>query len=203
MRIAFLDGGTYYHHATFNDPRFNAYFCRNIYGPDLAHSDLSDIDCLYVASRQDPRHLIAARQQLLDFLAAGKLLVVMGDNRAQDWVPGVTWQATPINFWWWLTPGADSGLRVTTPDHGMFRYLELADATWHHHGILQPPPGAVSLVDSDEGGSLLYDDAGTTAGRLIVTSLDPCYHHGSYFMPATTRFLAGFLKWLAEGAPVR
>ena len=35
----------------------------------------------------------------------------------------------------------------------------------------------------------------TTAGRLIVSTLDPFYHHGSNFMPATTRFLDGFLPW--------
>lgn len=28
---------------------------------------------------------------------------------------------------------------------------------------------------------------------MIVTSLDPVYHHGSRFMPATTRFLDRFL----------
>lgn len=29
------------------------------------------------------------------------------------------------------------------------------------------------------------------------TSLDPMYHFGSYFMPATERFLDGLLPWLA------
>ena len=31
--------------------------------------------------------------------------------------------------------------------------------------------------------------------RLIVSTLDPFYHHGSNFMPATTKFLDGFLPW--------
>ena len=44
--------------------------------------------------------------------------------------------------------------------------------------------------------ALLYVDEVTTPGRMIVTSLDPCYHHGSHFMPATTRFLAAFLPAL-------
>jgi len=28
--------------------------------------------------------------------------------------------------------------------------------------------------------------------------LDPFFHHGTYFMPAATRFLDGFLPWLRE-----
>jgi len=38
----------------------------------------------------------------------------------------------------------------------------------------------------------------TTGGQMILTTLDPFYHHGSHFMPATTRFLDGFLPWLRE-----
>lgn len=200
MRIAFIDGGTYYHHATFNDPELRGNFAASIYAPELPDTDLLAYDCLYVASRQDPEGLCAARAQFEDFLAAGRTLVVMGDNAAQDWAPGVSWTSTPVNFWWWLTPGADSGLRLAAPEHGLFRHIGLAEATWHRHGILKPPPGAVSLIDAVEGGSVLYDDRVSTPGRLIVTTLDPCYHHGSYFMPATTRFLHGFLPWLAQGA---
>ena len=58
------------------------------------------------------------------------------------------------------------------------------------------PEGATSLIDVAGTGSVLYDDCATTPGRMIVTALDPMYHHGSHFMPATTRFLDGFLPWL-------
>jgi hypothetical protein len=81
--------------------------------------------------------------------------------------------------------------------------MTLADATWHFHGYFAPPPGARSLIDLVGGGSILYDDTESYGGRAIVTSLDPFYHHGSHFMPATTRFLDRFLSWLAGelGAP--
>lgn len=72
----------------------------------------------------------------------------------------------------------------------------LGDMTWHHHGHFTPAPGAVSLVDHVDGGSIFYDDRVSTRGRMLVTSLDPFYHHGSHFMPTTTRFLDGFLPWL-------
>ncbi len=201
MRIAFIDGGTYYHHATRNDPALAGYFSATIYAPELAATDLDAFDCLYVASRQDPADLIAAKACFDAFLAAGKTLVVMGDNEAQEWVPGVSWKAAPVNFWWWLTPGADSGLRLAAPQHGLFQHLTLADATWHRHGVLSLPEGAQSLVDTVEGDSVLYDDTVSSGGRIIVSTLDPCYHHGSCFMPSTTRFLQGMLPWLCAGAP--
>ena len=196
MSIAFIDGGTYYHHATCNDPEFSRYFAANIYAPELADTDLDAFDCLYVASRQDPEYLRRAWPRLEAFLAAGKTLVVMGDNRAEDWVPGVRWESTPVNFWWWLTPGADSGLRLAAPDHPLVEAVGLEAFTWHRHGHLYPPAGAVSLVDTVDGGSVFYDDRVSTPGRLLVSTLDPCYHHGSRFMPSTTRFLRGFLPWL-------
>lgn len=200
MRIAFVDGGTYYHHATFHDPQLRGYFAANLYAPELPQADLSAFDCLYVASRQNPVDLIAARAAIADFLAAGKLVVAFGESHSELWLPGVQWRPCETNFWWWLEPGADSGLRLGDGRHGLFAHIDLQAATWHRHGVLQPPPGAVSLVDTVDGGSILYDDAVSSPGRMIVTTLDPCYHHGSYFMPATTRFLHGFLPWLAAGA---
>ncbi|AZG16365.1 MULTISPECIES: hypothetical protein [Cupriavidus] len=201
MRIAFVDGGTYYHHATFNDPALRGYFDANVYAPDLPQADLAPFDCLYVASRQNPADLVAARPAIDAFLAAGKLVVALGECRADLWLDGVQWRPTVTNFWWWLEPDADSGLRVGDPGHGLFRRMRLADATWHRHGDLLTPPGAVSVVDTVDGRSVLYDDAATGPGRRIVATLDPCYHHGSYFMPAASRFLHHFLPWLKDGAP--
>ena len=197
MRIALIDGGTYYHHRTLHDPELRDYFATGIYAPDLATARLDDYDCLYIGSRQDADDLRVAAPNMLRFLDSGGTLVITSDVEAETWAPGVRWRATPVNFWWWLEPGADSGLRMAAPDHSLFRAVPLADATWHHHGVLTPPPGASSLIDSDDGGSILYDDQVSTRGRMLVTTLDPCFHHGNYFMPATTRFLHGFLPWLA------
>lgn len=200
MRIAFVDGGTYYHHATYNDPELKPFFDRNIYVLDLPDADLSEVDCLYIASRQNPADLIAARNRIADFLAEGKTVIALGESHCEQWLKGVEWTPGMTNFWWWLTPGEDSGLRMSTPEHDLFRYISLDDATWHRHGTLIVPEGAVSLIDAVEGGSVLYDDSSSGPGRRIVSTLDPCYHHGSYFMPSTTRFLKGFLPWLKQGA---
>lgn len=50
-----------------------------------------------------------------------------------------------------------------------------------------------------DGGSLMYVDKVSTNGTWIVTTLDPDFHFGSYFMPATEHFLMGFIPWLASG----
>lgn len=200
MRIAFIDGGTYYHHATYNDPQFREFFDCNIYAPELPQADLSDVDCLYIASRQNPVDLIAAKETIQAFLAEGKMVVAFGESRADEWLDNIDWTPCETNFWWWLEENADSGLRVGAAEHGLFKHLSLNDATWHRHGELVTPTGATSIVDTVDGKSVIYDDSVSTNGRVIVSTLDPCYHHGSYFMPATTRFLQGFLPWLKAGA---
>lgn len=112
-------------------------------------------------------------------------------------LPGVRWEHRPTNFWWWLEPGADLGLHSPTPDHPLFDHLEIRDCTWHYHGVLDPPAGAQVLVALPTGEALLYVDEVSTAGTLVVATLDPLSHYGGHFMPATERFLDGFLPWAA------
>ncbi|MFY3649497.1 hypothetical protein ACOTEO_05350 [Achromobacter xylosoxidans] len=194
--IAALDAGTYYHHRTFHTPELTPYLDRFIYLPELDDAALADCDALIVSCRTHPDLLVPHRARFARFLASGRTLVAMGETGSHRWLDGVHWTDCEVNFWWWKTPGADSGLRLAQPAHPLFSHLTLADATWHQHGTFTPPPGAVSLIDKAGAGSVLYEDRHSTAGRLIVTSLDPMYHHGSYFMPAASRFLRGFLPWL-------
>lgn len=199
--IAALDAGTYYHHRTFHTPELTPYLDRFIYLPELDDAALADCDALIVSCRTHPDLLVPHRARFARFLASGRTLVAMGETGSHRWLDGVHWTDCEVNFWWWTTPGADSGLRLAQPAHPLFSHLTLADATWHQHGTFTPPPGAVSLIDKAGAGSVLYEDRHSTAGRLIVTSLDPMYHHGSYFMPAASRFLRGFLPWLKASTP--
>ena len=114
------------------------------------------------------------------------------------WLPSIRFTSVPANWWWWLEPGASLGLSITDPRHPLFARIGANDIAWHLHGVFAPPDGARSLIDDAEGRSVLYLDEVTTKGRMLVTSLDPFYHHGSHFMPAATRFLDGFLPWLKE-----
>jgi hypothetical protein len=202
MSLAILDGGAFYHHAAIHGPRYRDLFDRTIYMPDLTPEHLEGVKWLIVPDRINPDLLRARREILLDVAERGGTLVVLGENQAETWVPGVSWTARPTNFWWWLEPGAMPVNRLVSPDHEFFEAVPFTDTIWHFHGVLEPPPHAQTLIDvppdaegRDAGGALLYDDRSTTAGRLIVSTLDPFYHHGSNFMPATTRFLDGFLPW--------
>lgn len=202
MTLAILDGGTSYHHDALHGPRYAGAFDRIVYAPELSRADLADVSILVVPDRINPDILRRKRDLFAEHLDAGRTLVVFGETEAQTWAPGVRWSARPTNFWWWLEPDARPEQVLVAPDHELFRAVPFADTIWHYHGILHPPHGAEILIavppdpaGRDAGGALLYDDRATTPGRLIVTTLDPFYHHGSHFMPATTRFLDGFLPW--------
>lgn len=194
-RIAALDSGTYYHHRTLYEPRYCDVFDTLIYTRDLEKVALFDFDVVIVSCRTDPSVLIPRRQQFRSYLDGGGTLVAMGSTGQQAWLPNVSWHDTPTNFWWWKE-GGSLDLHVTAPDHPLFQHITLDDATWHYHGYFDVPDKAQSLIDAGRLGSVLYDDHASTPGRMIITSLDPMYHHGSHFMPATTRFLDGFLPYL-------
>jgi hypothetical protein len=190
-------GGASYHHRAINHPKYRDFFSRSIYLPDLERSDLADLDGLLIPARLHRRLLLSARPKLEEFLQRGKTVIALGEQPIL-YLPGVRWEHRPTNFWWWREPGARSGLVLASPEHSLFRYITLEDATWHYHGVFCPPPGAQTLISTEDGGAVLYLDEASTPGTMVVTSLDPIYHFGSYFMPATERFLDGFLPWATE-----
>lgn len=196
MSIAVIDGGTYYHHRALYGDRYQGYFAEMIYARDLAHTPLDNFAAVVLPDRLHPDPLIAASERITQYLAGGGTVVAFGESQAERWLPGVTWSYRPTNFWWWKTPGASLGLYAAAPEHPLFQHISLADATWHYHGVLAPPLGATPIIGVVGDGMLLYEDTVSTSGRLVVSSLDPFYHYGSHFMPATGRFLDGFLKWV-------
>lgn len=203
-----VHGGAAYHLAALERPPFAPFFDRIVHARELSDSDLDQAAILVVACRTNAAHLLRRREALSRFLEKGRTIVAMGETNPEAWSPSpVRFTPQPVNYWWWLTPGASLGLSVAAPDHPLFRALTLNDCVWHHHGVFEPPAGAVTLLRDDAtGGAVLYEDRVTTPGRLLVMSLDPFYHHGCSFMPATTRFLGRFLPWLKgeaamEGTP--
>ena len=198
-------GGSAAHHRALHEPKYATWLAGTIYLPDVPDTDLSDHDVVIVPERLHAGKLHAARPRLMEALEAGRTVVVFGEQSVygehpREWLPGIDWTPTPTNYWWWLDPHATSGLHAHLPDHDLWRHLTLEDATWHHHGVLRPPAGAELLITHDDGGAVLYVDRVSAPGTLVVATLDPMSHFGSYFMPATERFLDGFLPWLAEGA---
>jgi hypothetical protein len=200
-RVAALDAGTSYHAVALGG-RYAPLIDVRLYVPELARHDLAAFAAVIVTCRTPPDLLVEHGARLRGYLAGGGMLVVMGETAPDRWLPGVRLTPCETDWWWWLEPGADLGLEIADPDHPLLRRLALADATWHLHGTIDPPDGARSVIEA-RGGSILYDDEVSTPGRLVVTTLDPFYHHGSFFMPATTRFLDAFLPWVREAAGER
>ena len=198
MSILVIHPGAYYHIESFESPRYAGYFDQLVRPEDLASVRLEDhavvlIPCRTPADRMEPH-----KAQLEAYLANGGTIIATGESESQLFLPGITFTPQPTNFWWWLTPGADLGVRIAAPEHKLFERLAQRDITWHLHGWFDVPEGAEVLAVNEAGQPILYIDEVTTAGRMIVTSLDPFFHHGSHFMPATTRFLDGFLPWMRE-----
>ncbi len=196
--IAIVDGGTSYHHRALHTEHYRRFFSEIIYVRDLCSTRLDDFDAVIIPDRTHPGLLREAAAHIAQYLAHGGTIVALGETHAHTWLPNVTWDYQPTNFWWWKNPGENLGLYIAAPEHALFNYLSLAHATWHYHGVFTVPSGAKTLLGIENSGAVLYEDTVTTQGRMIVSSLDPFYHYGSYFMPVTEKFLDGFLEWLHD-----
>jgi hypothetical protein len=159
--------------------------------------DLHAFDAVLVTCRTPGFRITAAAPALRRFLDRGGCVVAMGETRPDLWLPGARFTPEPTDWWWWLTPGAALGVRIAAPGHPLLGGLADRDLTWHLHGWFDPPPGATVLATDGQGRAIFYADRASTGGLIVATTLDPFYHHGSHFMPATTRFLDGFLPALA------
>ncbi len=196
-RLAAIYGGSYQHHRSLTEPKYRRYVTDPIYLPDLPSTDLGPFDGLLIPERLHQGRLMAARDQVLAFLDSGRTVVAFGEQ-PRPWLPGLRWEARPTNFWWWLEEDPHSGLKAALPDHSLFGYLTLGDATWHQHGVFWAPDGAEAPVQTEDGAAVFYVDRVSSPGTLVATTLDPLYHYGAHFMPATERFLNGFLPWLVS-----
>lgn len=195
-RIAAVDGGTYFHHHTLCEEPFAGCFDDILYIRDVPFTDLAPYDVVFLPCRLNTHQIVPLADQLTAYMTGGGTLVVMGETFPDRWLPGLSFTPCETNFWWWREglPGPDP--RIAKPDHPLMADLTAKDCIWHLHGHFHASGPQVPLIE-DDSGALLIEDAATYApGRLIATTLDPCYHHGSHFMPATTAFLKRFLPAL-------
>ncbi|MGH3934602.1 MAG: hypothetical protein ACRDS1_06445 [Pseudonocardiaceae bacterium] len=198
--LAAVYGGSAQQYRTFTEPKYTRHLTGGlIYLPELADTDLTGYRGLLIPERMHRGLLTRAAARISELLdAGGTVIAFSGGEPIPEFLPGVRWQHQPTNYWWWLEPDADLGVRLGPAARQLFPQLTLRDCTWHYHGVLHPPDGAQVLVELSTGEALLYVDQVSTAGTIVASTLDPISHYGGYFMPATERFLDGFLPWIAE-----
>lgn len=204
-RLAAIYGGSAAHHRALNEPKYARWLAATVYLPDVPTANLDGYDGVLVPERIHSGMLDRARPRLLEVLERGGMVVLFGEQsvfgaQPVGWLPGVDWTHRATNYWWWLEAGAPRPIQGHHPEHDLWRHLgAVDDVTWHYHGVLRPPDGALTLMSATEGGTVLYIDQVSTPGTMVVTALDPMSHFGTYFMPPAERFLDAFLPWLAEG----
>lgn len=197
-RIGILYAGAFFHFRTFSESKFAQFIDKIIYMPELLPQDLTGLEVLLIPSQLPLNLLEHHKMTIREFGSKGGVVVAMGPQPSQL-IPNTEWIDTETNYWWWLDKSQESGLILDTPDYSLFDYISMADATWHQHGYFKPINNVISLISKEEEGTIFYVDKTIEFGTWIVTCLDPEYHFGSYFMPATEKFLEGFLPWLAYG----
>ncbi|MCQ1948198.1 hypothetical protein [Arthrobacter sp. zg-Y1116] len=205
-RIGLLHCGTFQPLRTLADPALAPYRLESVYLPDADPAVLADLDVVIVSDRLHQGQLGRFVPAILAALSdPGKTVIVLGENKVEQWLPGVGYSFRPTVFWMWRT-GEDNGTRLRLPEDPMWEFFTPWSVSWHHHGLLHPRPGARSLVvmeeDGAESGTLLYVDEANQPARLLVTTMDPVYHHGSGFMPGASQLLYSLLRWVtATHAP--
>lgn len=203
MGIAIVNSGACFQLECIEGPRYRDYFDTAIRPEELTLESLASHDVLIVPCHTPVHRISPRRQVLLDFLDRGGTIFASGRSKNEQWLPNVSFDPCPTNFWWWLTPGETLGTAIAKPEHSLFGYLDLKAITWHLHGFYDVPEGAEVLATGPENRPILYIDDVTTRGRMIITTLDPFSHHGRHFMPSATRFLDGLLPWLRTKDAVR
>lgn len=87
---------------------------------------------------------------------------------------------------------------------------ELSDRAlrWHHHAVLDEIPASAQVFVTHESprengprGALLVLDASASGGTLVITTMDPVYHHGARFMPGASELLRGVMRWMSTIEP--
>ncbi|MBP3037587.1 hypothetical protein J2M53_15180 [Arthrobacter sp. zg-ZUI100] len=201
-RIGLLHCGSFPALRALADPALAPYRLESVYLPHADPADLAGLDAVIVGDRlhqgQLARFAPAIREALQD---PDKTVIVLGENKVENWLPGVGYTFRPTVFWTWRT-GEDNGTRLRLPGDPLWEYFTERAVSWHHHGLLHPRPGARELVvmeeDGAESGALLYIDEVNQPARLLVTTMDPVYHHGSGFMPGASQLLYSLLRWVTS-----
>ena len=172
---------------------FAAYRCRLADVVDTRHGAvLHDADVVWVPEGTPRRRLTALAPALEAVLDRGGAVLLFGDHQA-GWPAHVRWTFRPaggagqttIGAAWWDTE------------------VGAAAAALHHHGVLAPPNGAEVLLAAPDGAAVAYLDRASTAGTMLVSTIDPLAHFGHTRAPNAAGFLDELLLWVTTALPHR
>ncbi|MEB4613589.1 hypothetical protein, partial [Leucobacter sp. M11] len=169
---------------------------------EQARAALETADGLLVSDRLRADMLALAAPAILDVLDRGRPAVILGENRVGEWLPGFAEHPRPTIFWWWRT-GEPHRMTRPNPEHPAQGIFTDRSVIWHSHGVLALPEGATTLVDlaredGERDGSILAVWERPGHAPVLVSTMDPVYHHGSGFMPGATQLLYRSLTWLRD-----
>lgn len=151
---------------------------------------LDDADVVWVPEGTPRRRLRMLAPALDAVLQRGGMALLFGDHQA-GWPASVRWTWRP----------AAGGVRVAAgaEEHPFTRASGTQACQLHHHGVLTAPEGAeVLLTAADDDAAVAYLDRVTTAGALLVSTIDPLAHFGGAGHPTAGAFLDAFLPWITS-----
>lgn len=118
------------------------------------------------------------RWQLLERAVKQGATLVIEDLR-EDWLPGVTWYARPVDSSWWRE-NRRLDLTAEPAVAHIFQNLPPRAFFWHYHGVFDGPSDGIPLLKTADGKHVL-SVCGPTAdrqGRLLVSTLDATFEYG-------------------------
>ncbi len=154
---------------------------------ELTKAALADADVVWVPEGTPRRRLAGLAPALDAVLARGGAVLLFGDHQA-GWPPHAAWSFRPAG-----------GAGQTVPG-GAWRGTGIGSAAGalHHHGVLDPPPGAEVLLATQDSAAVAYLDQHSTPGCTFVSTIDPLAHFGHTGAADAARFLDQLVGWVTE-----
>jgi hypothetical protein len=172
---------------------FAAYRCRLADVVDTRHgAALLDADVVWVPEGTPRRRLTALAPTLDGVLDRGGAVLLFGDHQA-GW---------PAHARWTFRAAGGAG-RTTIGAAWQDTEVGAAAAALHHHGVLAPPNGAEVLLAAPDGAAVAYLDRASTAGTMLVSTIDPLAHFGHTGAPNAAAFLDELILWVTTALPGR
>lgn len=183
-----LTSGSAAETTTYADPRFAAHLAAVAYtGADPGTpaavpgaAGIETAEAVWVPEGTPRRRMRALAPRLDAVLARGGAVLLFGDHQS-GWPASVRWRYRP------------AGGAGETGVGGAWAGTEVGAAAreLHHHGVLDPPPGAEVLLAAPDGAAVAYLDR-----TLLVSTIDPLAHFGHTAHAPAARFLEAFLPWV-------